>query len=118
MREQITAEVGARHVLRSDERRVMAKASLPDIRKTDQGDWREQIGRAIRRVRGELTLKEFAAAIARDERTVSRWEDGKERPQLDAIFSVKALRGPLVVAFAEMADDVEVITEIRVRRSA
>jgi DNA-binding transcriptional regulator YiaG len=113
-----TAVLDGRHVLRSDERKPMAKASLPEIRKTDQDEWREQIGRAIRTVRGEQSLKEFAAAIDRDERTVARWEDGKERPQLDAIFAVRAFRNPLIEAIARLSDDIEVETVIRIRRSA
>jgi hypothetical protein len=38
----------------------MAKAGLSEIRKADLTDWRE-IGRAIRKVRGDRSLKEFAA---------------------------------------------------------
>jgi DNA-binding transcriptional regulator YiaG len=117
-RDNNTAEVSARHVLRSDHRPTMAKASLPEIRKTDLTDWREEIGRAIRKVRGDRSLKEFAVLIDRDDRTIARWEEGKERPQLDAIFAVKDLRGPLVLALAELSETVEIETTLRIRRTA
>jgi DNA-binding transcriptional regulator YiaG len=117
-RDNNTAEVGASHVLRSDRRPTMAKASLPEIRKTDLTDWREGIGRAIRKVRGDRSLKEFAVLIDRDDRTIARWEEGKERPQLDAIFAVKDLRGPLVLALAELSETVEIETTLRIRRTA
>ena len=117
-REHDTAEIGVRHVLRSDHRPTMAKASLSEIRKTDLTDWREEIGRAIRKVRSDRSLKEFAVLIDRDDRTIARWEDGKERPQFDAIFAVKELRGPIVIALAELSQIVEVETTIRIKRSA
>jgi len=95
----------------------MAKADLQDIRKADI-DWKLAIGRAIERVMGTLLLKEFADLIHRDERQVKRWIDGKERPQFDAIFAVDRFRGPLVIALAELAHDVEVETTITIRRTA
>ncbi len=58
----------------------------------------------------------LAVLIDRDERQVKRWMVGTERPQFDAIFAVETLRAVLVVALAELAHDIEVITEIRVRR--
>jgi transcriptional regulator with XRE-family HTH domain len=94
----------------------MAKA---DLRKPENGsDWKMRIGAAIGRTRMlcELSLKEFADAIGRDERQVARWIAGTERPQFEAIFAIDALRSALVIALAELAHDIEVITEIRVRR--
>ena len=41
-----------------------------------------------------------------------------ERPQFDRMFSVPEFRQPLVVALAALAEDVEVVTEIRFRRAA
>ncbi len=96
----------------------MASASL---RKSEIVDWREQIGRAIERTRNlsGLSLKEFAAAVGRDERQVSRWENGGENPQLAAIFAQPALRQPLVVALAEVSGiGVEVTTQITLRKTA
>ena len=115
MRTDSTQPLGSRHLLSSDVPRRMAKA---DLRKADVTEWRGSIGQAIGRARTlcELSLKEFADAIGRDERQVARWIGGTERPQLDAIFAVPTLRGPLVIALAELSGTVEVITEIRVRR--
>lgn len=113
-----SVELGRRHVLSSDLRPQMAKASLSDVRKADVYEWKEQIGQAIRRTRGVLSLKEFATAIDRDERQIARWEEGKERPQFDAIFAVRALRGPLVIALAQLSEDACVETTIVIRRTA
>lgn len=96
--------------------RRMAKA---DLRKTEMEPWREQIGQAIQRVkdRSGLSLKEFADAVQRNERQVSRWFDGTEHPQIAAIFAVETLRGLLIVVLAELAGDaVEIETVVRVRR--
>lgn len=98
----------------------MAKAGLPEVRKADLLDWKAMLGAVVRRVRGELSLKEFASLIDRDERQVAKWEKGEDRPQFDAMFAVDAFRQPLVVALAELAQDdgIEIVTEIRVRRRA
>jgi ribosome-binding protein aMBF1 (putative translation factor) len=104
--------------LSGEHRPRMAKA---DLRKAEiQQDWREQVGSAIERARllSAMSLKQFADAIGRDERQIARWIVGTERPQLDAIFAVRDLRGPLVIALAELSQTVEVETTIRIRRSA
>lgn len=118
MRTNNNAELDGRHVLRSDLKPTMAKASLGEVRKADLDDWRSQIAGVIRTVRGKLSLKEFADLIGRDERQIGRWEKGEDRPQFDAIFAVRDLRGPLVIALAELSQTVEVETTIRIRRSA
>lgn len=112
---QPSAPVNGRHLLSPEMRPRMAKA---DLRKTEMPDWREQIGRAIERTRtlAQLSLKQFADLIGRDERQIARWIAGTERPQMDALFAVESLRGPLVIALAELADEVEVRTTIVVRR--
>lgn len=116
-RDNNTAEVGVRHLPSSEIQKRMAKADLP---KAEMVDWRAQIGTAIERTRllSGLSLKEFADAIGRDVRQVGRWITGDERAQLDAIFTVRELRGPLVIALAELSQTVEVETTIRIRRSA
>jgi hypothetical protein len=115
MRPQITtADRWTNRLLRPQ----MAKAQL---RKPEVACWRAPVGQAIARVqaRSGLSLKEFAAAIARDERQVARWFTGAEHPQLAAIFTVPALRHLLLVSLAELIGDaVEVETHIRIRRSA
>jgi ribosome-binding protein aMBF1 (putative translation factor) len=111
-----------RSVLLPDPNGETAKAS---IRKTDSeavgdGIWRAEAGgRAIERTRAlsGLLLKEFAARIRKDERTVSRWISAEERPQIDLIFAVDDFRALLVIALAEVAG-VEVTTQITVRRRA
>lgn len=118
MAANVTAQVDGGHLLRSDVRKPMAKAGLPEVRKADVTDWKAQIGAAVRTVRGARSLKEFADVIDRDERQVARWEKGDERPQLDAIFAVSDFRAPLVVALAELSGNVEVTTQITVRRRA
>jgi transcriptional regulator with XRE-family HTH domain len=95
----------------------MAKA---DIRKPDTAAYYAAIGGCIEEVRrvSGLTLKEFAAEIGKDERQVKRQIEGGDRPQLEAVFAIERFRGPLVIALAKLAADVDVVTEIRVRRSA
>lgn len=107
----------SRHHRLPDTTATMLKA---DLRKPELSDWRVDVGHAIERMRllAGLSLKELAAAIARDERQVARWIAGAERPQFDAIFAVAALRQPLVVALAELAqaDGIDIVTSITVRR--
>ncbi len=100
----------------------MAKADLrkPEMG-TESGGSRATVGRVIRVILREMewSLKELAWALKRDERQIARWISGAERPQFDVIYSVVALRRPLVVAWAEVVGDrVEVETVIRVRRPA
>lgn len=95
----------------------MAKA---DLRKAETVDYRERIGAALQRAASLVgwSLKELAAEVNRDPRQVARWISGQERAQLDVLWEVEALRGPLVIALAELSAQVEVVTEIRIRRSA
>lgn len=44
--------------------------------------------------------------------------DGKERPQIEAVFAVEKFQGAMVIALARLAAGVEVDTVIHVRRSA
>lgn len=107
------------HLLTADLRPTPAKASL---RKPETTGNRQQIGRAVARAMqlSGLSLKEFAAAVQRDERQCSRWLTGDERVQLDTVFAVVSLRQSLVIALAELAADgsVSVETVIRVRSNA
>jgi hypothetical protein len=116
-RDNNTAQVSTCHLPSSEIQKRMAKADLP---KAEMVDWRAQIGTAIERTRllSGLSLKAFAGTIGRDERQVGRWITGDERAQLDAIFAVRELRGPLVIALAELSQTVEVETTLRIRRTA
>jgi DNA-binding transcriptional regulator YiaG len=95
-------------------RKAMAKA---DLRKPEP--WREHVGQAIDRCRlmCGLSLKEFADAVGRDERQVARWMTGTERPQFDALFTVEALRAPLIIALAALAEDAQIVTTISIKRA-
>lgn len=97
-----------------------AQAAKADIRKADTDRYYAALGGCMAEVMGVygLTLKEFAAELKKDERQLQRQMDGKERPQLEVVFSVDRFRAPLVIALAKLAAGVEVVTEIRVRRTA
>lgn len=78
-----------------------------------------ELGAAIERTMhlAGLNLDQFASLVGRDARQVRRWMDGSERPQFDRLFAIPALRQPLVIALAEMAEqDVVIDTVITVRR--
>ncbi len=101
-----------------------ARVGAGPLRKAEMEAWAVQVGAAIRRARLALgwSLKEFGNALeaatnkSRDDRQISRWEDGKENPSLAALFAVEALRGPLVIQLAALSQEIEVVTEIRVKR--
>lgn len=61
--------------------------------------------------------KEAAARIGVDDAEFGKWISGARRPQLDKLWAVEELRGPLVIALAEAVDDsgVVVTTHIAVR---
>ena len=94
-------------------RPAMAKADLKNL----EADFKAQIGRAIQRAfsLAGLTQKEAAAALGRDVAQVSRWIAGTERPQMDALFAVEALRWPLIQCLAQLDEQNEVVTAIRRR---
>ena len=97
-------------------RPVMAKVDVrtPDI------DWLVFIGRAIQKAvkRSGLSNKEAAAKAKVDDAEFGKWLNGTRRPQLDRLFSVEDLQQPLVIELARLVAGIEVIEEIRVRRTA
>lgn len=117
MSDSIRQELDRRHLLTSESTRPrMAKA---DLRKAEADEWKANVGRAIQRayLLCGWTLKEFADKVKRDERQLARWISGEERPQLDTLFAVVALRQALIIALAELAGaGVEVETTVRVIR--
>jgi ribosome-binding protein aMBF1 (putative translation factor) len=107
----------SRHLPLPETTKRQAKAQL---RKPEPADFQAQIAHCVTRARLMVgwSKKELAAAVDKDEAQVIRWESGKERPQFDALWSVKELRTPLVIALAELAEGVSVQTVITVRRIA
>lgn len=95
----------------------MAKADL-----TNREDrWRRRIGSAVEATfkAAGLNQQQAADALGRDRAQVARWCGGTERPQFDVLFSVDAFQQALVIELAKLATDgIEIVTEIRVRRSA
>src|SRR3990167_7849933 len=114
----ITSEPSVRHRISLENvAPKMAKANLNNV---ENCDFRAVIGRAIQRavsIAG-LSQKEAAGKIGREPAQVARWIAGTERPQLDALFSVEELRGPLVISLAEAIEDsgVVVTTHVAIRQ--
>ena len=104
-------------LLLSDAGVKMVKASL---RKTETDSFYARIGACLDEVRNVfgLTLKEFAAELGKNESQIRRQIEGKERPQIEAVFLVERFQGPMVIALARLAAGVEVDTVIHIRRSA
>lgn len=117
MAPSIATAMGVSHRFLLDEPKVMAKA---DIKKLEKPDFQAEIGRCVARARLLVgwSKKELAAEVSKDEAQISRWESGKERPQFDALWSVVAMRGPLVISLAELSGQIEVNTVIQIRRTA
>ena len=96
-------------------RKVMAKADLKKVE-----DWRGSIGKAVARAfsLANVSQKEAAALLGRDQGQVARWISGAERAQLDTLFACEALRQSLVIALAELAEGVTIETTVTIRRIA
>jgi ribosome-binding protein aMBF1 (putative translation factor) len=111
----LTEPLAANHRVLPETASRMAHA---DLRKAEKPDLQAAIGGCVRAARQSLgwSLKEFAAAVDRDARQVSRWEDGTERAQFDVLWAVEALRGPLVIALAGLSEQIEINTTIQIRR--
>jgi ribosome-binding protein aMBF1 (putative translation factor) len=84
----------------------------------DQQQWRTEVAKTIERVRAlsGMNLNEFADAVGRDPRQVSRWLKGEERPHIDAILASEQLQEPMLVALAERIGRVKVTTQITVEK--
>lgn len=109
-------------LLVTEKPRKQAKASLPAIRKAEHVEFYARIGRCLDEVRNVfgLTLKEFAAELGKDERQVQRQIEGKERPQIEAVFAVERFQGPLVIALARLAAgcEIDTVVHFKMQRSA
>lgn len=100
----------------ADDRRSRPRVAKAGLRKAETEVWAKAVGQAVQRAVSICgwSLKEFAAAIGREERQCARWIAGDERAQLDTMFAVEALRQPLVQALAELAE-AEVVVSVRFR---
>lgn len=94
----------------------MAKAHLKELEA-----WRERVGKQLVRARqlAGLTQSELAAKFEHsDSAQLSRWESGKENPQMAAYFSIPEMQQPVVIALAALAEGgVEVHTTISIRKA-
>ena len=106
----------------SGSRSLLLKAEMPrpamakaDLRKAEV-PFKERIGQAITRARAlrGWSLKELAGALDRDPRQIARWEKGMEPPQLHALFALADFQQPMVIAFAELVQTIEIDTILRV----
>ena len=99
-----------------DVRPSMAKA---EFNKVEHRDFRAEIGRAVQQALSIAgwSQKEAAGELGVDTAQVARWIAGTERPQMDRLFAIEALRWPLIQALARLDEQNEIYTEIR-RRTA
>ena len=97
--------------------KVATRMAKADLTIRESGEFRAEIGRAVQRAfsLAGWSIKEAAGQIGKEPAQVSRWIAGTERPQLDALFAVEALRWPLIQELAKLDDHNEVVTEIRRR---
>ena len=104
-------------LLVNEKRAQTAKASL---RKTEKDALWGELGKCLVFVcyDAELSIKEFAARLGKDAGQVQRQMEGKERPQIEAVFAVPEFRAPLIVALSRITPQIEVSTELRIRRTA
>lgn len=106
-------------LLVSEKPKKQAKASLPVLCKSEN-EFQSRLGGCMAEVQHVfgLTLKEFAAELGKNESQVRRQIEGKERPQIEAVFAVERFQPAMVIALARLASGVEVDTVIHIRRSA
>lgn len=107
-------------LLVSEKPKKTAKVSPDFLRKTEKDTLWCELGKCLVFVCYDagLSIKEFAARIGKDAGQVQRQMEGKERPQIEAVFAVPEFRAPLVIALSRITPQIEVSTELRIRRSA
>jgi hypothetical protein len=91
------------------------------LRNSLADDLKRPIGLAIDRaiVLAGLTKQDVAFRMGyADQSALARWIAGVETPQFAKLFIVVELRAPLVIALAELSDDVQIVTTISIRRTA
>lgn len=89
------------------------------IRKAEKNLLWVKDGAAMREVQNfsGLTLKEFAAALGKDERQIERQMQGLERPQTEVVRANERFEGPMVIAMARRTSGMEVDTVVHIRRA-
>lgn len=113
--------IGPAPLPRPEKRAKQAKVAAVDVRKAENSHLYVLLGGCMEEVRNVfgMGLEEFTYAIGKnDPRQVARQLKGEERPQIEAVFAVDRFRAALVIALAKSSAGVEVVTEIRVKRSA
>lgn len=113
MPKSVSSSTTARHLdrfedLRATDTKLLKKVEL----------WRVDVGKAVGRAieLAGLTQKETWVLLGHNGAAMlSRWIDGSERPQFDALFAVPVLRQPLVQALAELAQaEIEITVKLKV----
>ncbi len=109
------ASVSSHRVI-GESRPAMLKVALP---KRENAEFQAQNGACLDYSRRSVgwTIEQLAAELHRDPKQIARWIRGEENTQLHVVFGVQPLRGPFVIALAQLAD-CEVVTTISVKRSA
>jgi len=97
-----------------------AKVTAPVLKNVEKAQLWAELGKCMVFVCYDLhlSLKEFAARIGKADAQISRQMEGKERPQIEAVFAVPEFRAPLVLALARLTNEIETFTEMRMRSSA
>lgn len=80
------------------------------------------IGRVIERALALAGISKQDAAFrmgyGSNQAPLSRWIAGVETPQFAKLFAVPELRAPIVLAFAEVVDAIDITTNVTIRRRA
>jgi hypothetical protein len=107
-------------LLVSEKPKKVAKVTPDFLRKTEKDTLWSELGKCLVFVCYDagVSIKEFAAKVGKDAGQMQRQMEGKERPQIEAVFAVPEFRAPLVIALSRITPSIEVFTEIRVKRSA
>lgn len=117
MPHSIAQSSAARHRVISEIEPRMAKVAASALPKSENREYLERIGGCLDAARREIgwTVDQLAAELQRDPKQVGRWMRGEERTQVDAVFAVKLLQQPFVIALAKLA---AMPIEVTIRRTA
>lgn len=109
-----------RPLQRLEKRPEAAKVTPELLKKLEKPELWAELGKCLVFVCYDagLTLKEFADTVGKDVGQLHRQMEGKERPQIEAVFAVPQFRAALVIALSRLTSEIEMFTEIRVKRPA